>query len=259
MTLFEIEMDTGAIKGGTQIIDGIAMAVRSNVHINDLIKNANALITGEFVVHMSSKALSEPKKFAHMYEWGGLGDPSARLWRHLLRGRGASRQLTFEFKASKKAVPVNPKLAELGVQRNHIFHWKAPVMELGQPVHIYPKIAKMLVFEYRNKIVFLKGSVRIARQGSSDTWGSFTKEFNVWFSSGAPYAVLSATMIPTFKKTVKGIVAKNARILTTRSKKFSLAPAGMDKSVAIQLEESLRASYIAGAAARKVLVENDEV
>ena len=205
------------------------------------------------------KALSEPKRFTHVYEWGGLGDPSARLWRHILRGRGANRQLTFEFKASKKAVPVNPRLAELGVKKIHVFHWKAPVLELGQPVHIYPKLAKMLVFEYQNRIVFWKGSINIPRQGSSDTWGSFTKEFNTWFSSGAPNAILSATMIPTFKKTVRGVVAKNARLLTTRSKKFNLAPAGMDKSVAIQLEEALRASYIAGAAARRVLVADDDI
>ncbi len=259
MMLFEIEMDTGAMKGGTQIIDGISMAVRSNVHINDLIKNANALITGEFVVHMSSKAISEPKKFTHMYEWGGLGDPNSRLWRHMLRGRGSNRQLTFEFKASKKAAPVNPRLAELGVKKIHVFVWKAPVLELGQPVHIYPKLAKTLVFEHNDRIVFWKGSIHIPRQGNTDTWGSFTKEFNGWFMSGAPNAVLNATMIPVFKKTVRGVVAQNVRKLTTKNKKFTLTPVGIDKSVAIQLEDSLRASYITGAATRKVMVANDDV
>lgn len=243
-------------------IDAVAVAIKSNVHINELVKSSNTILTAEFVMHMSREALSEPKRFAHMYEWDHVGDPNFRLWKHVLRGRGGVRQLTYDFVASKKTVPVKPELKEIGVKQNHIFVWKAPVLELGMPVTIAPKLAKALVFKYRGAIVFFRGTINIPRQGSNESWGSFGRAFNEWFTSPIPEAILKESLGKVAKETITNTFLSKMRTLVTgktKIKTFTLTPAGIDKDFAKKLENSLRVNYIAGAATRRVVVSDDEI
>lgn len=256
----------------TEVIDGVGIAVKSNIHINELIKQSNTVITAEFVLHMSREAIANPLKFGHMYEWGGIGDPNARLWKHILRGRGAQRQLTFDFKASVKKVPVSSKLRDVGVQQNHIFTWKAPVLELGLPVSISPQLSKTktLVFEsafapmgsqQRNGLVFYKGTVNIPRQGNDQTWNSFTNEFRTWFSSEAPGQLIKQTMTELAQATIKKSFVEKIRTIRstkTKVKNFTLTPVGVDKNFADTLAKSLTVNYISGAASRRVVVAEDE-
>lgn len=259
------------------VIDSVSATVKSNSNINDLVKNANVLITGEFVLHMSRAVVEQPLKFGHMYEWGALGDPSARLWQHKLRGHGAMRQLTFNFKASQKSVPVAPILASIGVKRNHIFTMKASVMELGLPVSISPVLAKALVFEVKevkrgasytgfanvkDGIVFHKGTIRISKAGPQEAWGSFTREFNSWFRSGIPEELIKTKFKNGAEKTIKNSVIsklKSIAKLRTKNKTIVLEPVGIDKSFVTTLANSLKANYIGAAAQRRVLVQNDDI
>lgn len=261
----------------TNMIDTIGVTLKSNNHINDLVKNANAVVTGEFVLHMSREATSHPKKFQHMYEWGMVGDPHGRLWKHILRGRGGMRQLTWDFKASQKIVPVSDNLRSVGVKQVHIFHWKAPVLELGLPVRISPKLARFLVFEAKQNarrsassgvgfevggIVFHRGTISIDRQGSNQSWNAFTNEFTRWFTSGEPEIALRASISLISQKTIKtSILQKVASIASLKSKvkTFTLQPVGIDVGFQTKLENSLRANYIGGAAARRSLVADDEL
>lgn len=258
----------------TNMIDTVSVTLKTDTHIDDLIKHSNTLITAEFVVHMQREALAKPSKFGHMYEWGQVGDPNGRLWRHVLRGRGASRQLSFDFKASKKAVPVAPRLAAIGVRRNHIFTWKAPVMELGKPVSISPKLAKMLVFEAKevkrgasssgtgyqaDGRVFYNGTINISRAGSKDAWGSFTEEFNTWMRSGIPEQLIKAKIQPAVHKGIKRAVLNKLvglRKTNPRVKTITFEPVGIDRNFAATLAQSLRTNYIAGAASRRALTDD---
>lgn len=273
--MYNIGVDGAKFGETTNILDAVSVTLLSTVHVNDLVTAANAIVTGEFVMHMSNKALSEPAKFGHMYEWGMVGDPNGRLWKHILRGSGANRQLSFTFKASVKTVPVAPRLADLGVKRNHIFTMKASVMELGLPVSISPVIAKMLVFEskgigagagngngyVRDGIVFHNGPIVIAKQGNSDTWGSFTTEFGQWFRSGMPEEILNQTLYKITTGTIRSLISSKLaklRITKAKPKTFTLTPAGVDKSFQQILTNSLRANYIGGAASRRAMMVGDE-
>jgi len=275
--VFSIGGDFDKIGKVTNMVDTIGVTIKTNSHINDLVTNSNAVITGEFVLHMSKEAMGSPKKFQHMYEWGHVGDPNYRLWKHILRGRGAQRQLTWDFKASTKSVPVAPALKAIGVKQNHIFTWKAPVLELGLPVHISPILAKFLVFEAKETsrrsaisgkgfehggIVFHDGTIAIAKQGNEQSWNAFTTAFNEWFKSGMPEMVIRTNIGAIAQKTIKRTaLQKLASIasLKTKTKTFTLQPIGIDAGFQTKLANSLRANYIAGAANRRVLVADDEL
>lgn len=273
--MFNIGMDADKFGKVGNVIDAVSVTINSDVHVNDLVKASNTLITGEFVLHMSSAAVSEPLKFGHMYDWGMVGNPQGRLWKHILRGRGRTRQLSFDFKASTKAVPVAPRLSAIGVKNNHIFTWKAPVMELGLPVRISPVLAQALVFEAKevkrgasstgtsyasDGIVFHKGTIAISKAGPAEAWGAFTNEFNSWFRSGMPEQIIKTQLAPIIDQTIRTAVAgklKSIGGLKTKPKTFTLEPVGVDKSFAATLANSLRANYIAGAALRRGMVQDD--
>lgn len=272
--MFNIGMESDKFGKVANMIDTVSVTLKTDAHIDDLIKHSNTLITAEFVVHMQREALAKPSKFGHMYEWGQVGDPNGRLWRHVLRGRGASRQLSFDFKASKKAVPVAPRLASIGVRRNHIFTWKAPIMELGKPVSISPKLAKMLVFEAKevkrgasssgtgyqaDGRVFYNGTINIAKAGAQEAWGSFTEEFNTWMRSGIPEQLIKAKIQPAVYRGIKRAVLNklvSLRKTNPRIKTITFEPVGIDRNFAATLAQSLRTNYIAGAASRRALTDD---
>lgn len=276
-SLFNIGMETEKYGKVANVIDGVCATIKTDAHVNDLVKSANTIITAEFVNHMSRESLSHPLKFGHMYDWGQIGNPGQRLWRHVLRGRGATRQISFDFKASTKMVPVDPELAAVGVKRNHRFTWKAPVIELGKPVSISPKLAKMLVFVAKDVKrgaessghgfqadgrVYFNGTINIAKAGPAEAWGSFTNEFNTWFRSGIPDQLIKTHLEPRVAKTIRNAVVNKLRAISglkTKPKTIKLEPVGIDKAFAATLAQSLHTNYVAAAATRRALVADDDL
>lgn len=240
----------------SEAINTISVTVKSERHINELIKSADSILQNEFVIHMASEALRQPKKFSHMYDWGQLGDPNGKLWKTKLKGRGAKRMSVFEFKASKKTVPVSQTLRNLGVKQNHVFYWKAPVLEYGLPVRIYPKLAQILVFEYRGKVVFRRGMVSIGRQGNTLSWNAFTNEYNDWFSNRS-HEVLENQLLKKSASTIKNsLYQKIKKIATSRKKTFEIKPIGVDPEFGRVLQESLTKDYIGVASNRRVIIDD---
>lgn len=255
-------------------ISTIEATLKSDRHVSSLIKAAHEVSAGEFVSHMSGVALRDPGKYDHMYEWGQVADPNGKLWRHVLRGNGANRAAFFEFKASKKTVPVDPKLQTVGVKRIHVFVWKAMVLENGLPVKISPKLAKYLVFVakkrtanamsigtgyQKNGIVYYRGTISIARAGNERINGAFTNEWTQWWRSGAPEDVIRRTLtrpaLEAMKKTFAEKVTSFAR-LKEKDKTFTITPLVPDRLMEEKFQESLRKNYIAAAAGRRSLMDD---
>jgi hypothetical protein len=255
-------------------ISTIESTLKSDRHVSSLIKAAHEVASGEFVMHMSNAALREPGKYDHMYEWGQVGDPNGKLWRHILKGNGANRAAFFEFKASKKVVPVDPKLQAVGVKKVHVFVWKAMVLENGLPVKISPKLAKYLVFVskrttgnsissgsgyQKNGIVYYKGTISIARAGNERINGAFTGEWTQWWRSGVPEEAISKTLtrpaIEAMKKTLAEKISSFAK-LKEKDKTFTITALVPDKLMEEKFQESLRKNYIAAAASRRSLMDD---
>lgn len=254
--MFKFNLESDKISDALDMINSVSYTINTNAHINELITASHRIMADAFVVHMSQVAFNSPEDFKHMYEWGRVGDPNAKLWRHLLRGTGAARVATFDFKASKKAVPVTPEKAAVGVQKNHVFVWKAPVLELGLPVRISPKIATTLVMDYPKRtgqLVYTKRSIYIPRQGAQQVWGSFTNEFMRWFTSGTPTALIKTELEPKVHAGIKqamniGITQLKGK---TRNKTLKIRPVGIDKNFVNTLNNSLRVNYIDAARTRR--------
>jgi len=164
------------------------MDVKTSRHIGSVLKYTHALMAEAFVEHMSLIAASQPSRFHHVYEWGQVGDPTARLWTDKLVGGGNNRIASFQWKASKQVVPVRDDFKELGVKQIHVFVWKAPVMEYGKNIKIEPKRSKLLVFftgptnpEGKYKIMTSTNSIRVTDPGGPLTKGSFTKAYIAWW------------------------------------------------------------------------------
>lgn len=255
-------------------VSTIEATLKSDRHVSSLIKAAHEVTSGEFVAHMSSTAMADENKFGHMYEWGQVGDPNGKLWRHVLRGNGANRLSFFEFKASHKTVPVDPRLQAVKVKKIHVFVWKAMVLENGLPVKISPKLAKYLVFVskkstragtgtgagfVKNGIVYYKGTISIARAGNDRINGSFTNEWTQWWRSGQPELTIAQTLtkpaIEAIKKTFAEKVKSFAN-LREKEKTFAITAVVPDRLMEQQFQETLRKNYIAAAASRRSLMND---
>ena len=254
--MFKVELEVDKIQDAMDLINTVAYTLNTNAHINDLITAANRIIASEFIIHMSQEAFNSPKTFEHMYEWGRVGDPNARLWKHLLRGSGSGRIATFDFKASKTSVPVRPPKAAVGVQQNHIFVWKAPVLELGLPVRISPKIANTLVYDIKgtDSLVYTKRTIFIPRQGNPEVWGAFTNEYMRWWGGPMPGQIIRTQLEPKIDRGIKQAMAVGIRRINKKKSKKTLTirPMGIDKNFVTTINNSLRTNYIDAARNRRV-------
>jgi hypothetical protein len=249
-------MDTEKISEVGNMINSVEFTFKTNSHINDLIVACHKIMTTKFIMHMSNVAFNSPEEFKHMYEWGRVGDPNARLWKHLLRGIGAARVSTFDFKASKKTVPLTPEKQAVGVRNNHIFVWKAPILELGLPVRISPKIATTLVMDYPKRtgqLVYTKRTIYIPRQGAEQTWGAFTNEFMRWFASGVNSEIIKSELEPKIQNGVRQAVKSWVSQMTrkTRNKTIKITPVGIDKNFVTTMNRAMKTNYIEAARNRR--------
>jgi hypothetical protein len=249
---FNVSSDLDKVAKVGNMVNSISYALETPQHINEVVLATNSAINAAFITHMSGEAFNDPKKFHHMYEWGRTGDPNSKLWKHVLRGSGAARTTAFEFVASKKSVPISPEKAAVGVQRNHIFVWKAPVMELGLPVRIYPKIAKKMVIDSESGgLIYTDKVIDIPRQGTKDTWNSFTDEFLRWYMSGIPNKIIKSIVEPRVNAAARKAIASGVKA-SIKKKSFEITPVGIDKNFIVNFNSNLRASYITAARNRRV-------
>lgn len=269
--MIKVNVEFEKISDVLSAVNTVTHTVQTSANMNQLMKSANTLLTSEFVMHMSRAAIANPSSFSHMYDWKGIGDPNARLWTHKMRGRGSNRELTFDFKASKRSVPISPLLQSKGVKRSHVFVWKAPILELGLPVRITQKLAKVLVFEEKevknparstgkgyvsSGAVYYDGLIHIERQGSPLAWGAFTREFLQWFQSEKPDQILKESLTKKIERTVKNSVdAKMQSISKKKSKTFTMYPVGIDEGFQKKLDESLQRDYSQIANTRRLITD----
>lgn len=199
--------EAGAAMGA---ISGFAKAVKTDAYLGDVIRFAHGELSRDFDTFMDTLFEGNHKMYHHVYEWnsdiGGDGDGGFfRLWRHRLIGGGANRSASWEWVASKKPIPtleersmneddpasqLDDETIDKFSKRRYLFYWKAPVMELGLPVNIYPKFGEFLAFpvwslDGEGAVAFSKG-LRSFEAGGEATTGAFTMAWTGWWASEAP-------------------------------------------------------------------------
>lgn len=267
---FDAELEKFTQAGN--VVGTVAHTLKTDRHMSTLIKAAHRILASEFVLHMSTQAIANPGRFDHMYEWNRPGDPNARLWRDILKGSGARRFAYFEFVASKTTVPVAQPLQVVGVKRRHVFVWKAMVLERGLPVNISPKLAKYLVFLDKdptqenmgnqtagfksNGLVYYRGTISLQRAGNPMMWGSFTNEYEDWWSGPEPGRImrerLTSRTLSTIRKTVAESVGKFAG-QRQKDKTLEITALKIDPQLEEKIQHSLEVEYWRAAAQRTVI------
>lgn len=241
-----------------------ALEMKTARHIGPVLKFAHSIMAEEFDFHMAGMASSDSghARFHHVYEWGEVGNPDAQLWRNVLRGGGATRMASWEWRASQKVVPVTAEAQDKGVQEIHVFVWKAPVMEYYTGITIRPQRGATLSYFTENADNagnFIVGSVFVANPGGPEVKGSFTAAFTEWWGGPGGAGAFNASVRKTLendlgKMPIEETVAPFRRARTKTFKMVAAAsPARAEargRAMARQFLDSRSRDYVAAAAAR---------
>jgi hypothetical protein len=125
-----------------------------------------------FYDYLDGLARSHPGMLHHVYEWGQVGDPSARLF-----------DLKYQLSQNQAVVSADFLQSDsVSETSNTPFFDKAYIMEEGIEVVINEVNAKALFFEIDGEEFFRTGPIVIANPGGSATRGSFVKAFNEFYA-----------------------------------------------------------------------------
>lgn len=126
-----------------------------------------------FYDYLDGLARTNPGMLHHVYEWGAVGDPGARLIqlkKQISSSSGASIEADF---LTSSSVP------EGG---NEPFYDKAEIMEEGVPVVIDNTEAKALFFQIDGQEFFRMGPIVIQNPGGEAARGSFVATFEEFYN-----------------------------------------------------------------------------
>lgn len=192
------DMDDSSVMALTGFLDTLGKDLGKSKHMYPVMRFVFDRLDEAFTLHMAAVAPGQKSRFHHVYEWNMIGVPKAKLWDTVLTGKGNARSISFNWRASKTAVPLpdpplkpGPKGQQL--RGGHVFVWKAPMMEYSMPVSISPIMSEKLAFlakeigetPHRNGLWFSGKTERFdAPPNSRLAAGQFTKEFLEWWAGG---------------------------------------------------------------------------
>jgi len=183
-----LEVDTKQLVNELdEFVNGIKELTKPKVLDN--ISKAVFTITGKrFMIDIDNYSRRNPKKMHHIYEWGKVGNSSARLF-VLERSSMINGNLTINtnFLQSRMPVPIDPKLLSPGktgkrVSSRSVFRNKANIMESGTPVSFQAK--RVLAFMGNNEIAFVAPGtqINILHPGGIQTKNAFASYMVEWYS-----------------------------------------------------------------------------
>lgn len=212
----------------------------TNPSVVEEISKAIFTVTGEdFVAATDRYARANPKKMHHVYEWGKIGNSSARLFvierASVLNG---NLIINANFLPSKMPVPVNPELLTPGptgktVTSKSIFADKAKVMEQGQSVSFTAK--KILSFIGDSGIVFIQPGkqINIMHPGGVGVKGAFAQFMSEWYMSDGYASIENSGLYEKLSNDISiALNKKSANINTVKKAVMDLVVGmGLDKEI----------------------------
>lgn len=245
-------VDTAESSALSGFLKQLSLEIKTARHIGPVLKFTHSVMSDAFTEYMSTIAPAQQSRFHHVYEWGQVGDPTAKLWDDTLIGNGATRTATFTWRASKQSVPVREDFKDGGVKQIHVFVWKAPVMEYGKNIVISPKRGKFLAYftgpttpEHKYEMKFTPNPIQVTDPGGPMVKGSFTREYVSWWGGSGASAVFESSLRKTLEEDLGKMPIESAVAPFRRAR---------NKTFAIQSVSESEAAERAGAsAARKYL------
>lgn len=195
-------------------IDGIK-ELKSSQTRKKMMDVAFSIAALKFVKRTNLLARANKSSFHHVYEWGGTGSETSRLFRVIKKsGSSGSATVYYKFNNSKKMAPISPSLKSPGptgkiVSKSGVFKNKARVMESGTPVSFIT--SRTIAFESGGSIVFIPPgkTINIKNPGGSDTTGAFERHFKEWWMTNFPHVLDEKGIIQKLEKNVAAALSKN--------------------------------------------------
>ena len=125
-----------------------------------------------FYDYLDTLARTNPGMLHHVYEWGAVGDPDARLVELKKRLTGKSANIDSEFVTSSS-------IPEGGSEP---FYEKAEIMEEGIPITVQAVQAKAMFIQYNGDEFFTAGPIVIENPGGEGVRGSFLTAFEEFYN-----------------------------------------------------------------------------
>lgn len=174
-----------------------------------IVQVVNAMVRSnkaQFDRNADIAAETDKKMYHHVYEWGEIARPEGRLWDFVVTGLGSNRELYYVFTESRKPVPISDAPGDTRSEV-HIFKWKAPVMEAGEPLEVKPINENgLLVFprgqhgnfaSLNEDMDFSKQPVFVRHPGGEESVGSFGRLWESYWESWGERILVEDVIDPT--------------------------------------------------------------
>jgi hypothetical protein len=123
--------------------------------------------------YIDTQAKANPSAMHHVYEWGAIGSPEARLFEiESIPGPDVIR-FSGRFLASHSTSDT----------ATEPFIYKAETMENGISITVAPRLKDFLRFEVNDQVVFTRNSVTIEHPGGPAVEGSFGRAVDTFFTA----------------------------------------------------------------------------
>jgi len=194
-------------------IEGIGQVTKGPM-LQEISRAAFVILSQRFLKSVDTHSRLNPKKMHHVYEWGKIGNPSARLFILERSNMMNGSVITSRFLTSKSLVPIPLSLKSPGksgksVKSKHVFRNKADVMENGKPVTIHAN--KILAFMGDNGIQFVQpGTVmHILNPGGKQVKNAFSQYMYTWYQENSQVIMDSSGLYERIVNEASLVLSKN--------------------------------------------------
>lgn len=244
--MIDVNVDMGPFMEATGVIEGVAATVETDAYVNYVVDSAANQLRQKFDNDFLAAALSNPRAYHHVFEWGSIGyhgilqdsgiDVPVPLYALTKQGRGRNKTVGFRFKQSRIHVPLpDPErsgIPEENISRlknRYVFRFKAYVMESGMTVHVTPRRARALFVPTpgaEKGFVFSRGYSVMPGKGNA---GQFTGFWKAWWD-GPAQAYMEDKVVPEVERYLGTIIERN--LGTIRRGRYSKSKAFKVQSAA---------------------------
>lgn len=226
--MIDIKVDVGPLISMRSVASGVSGAMEQKKHQKKLKEGITSRVPREFGLFVDSRASNQPKKFWHLYESGGVGNPRQRLFM-IQPTTGTNAYLVnygWRFLQAQK-----PNIED---SRGHksktpqVFRNKAWLVENGATVFIKPKSTGFLVFPGLDGDLVFTNKPIVRDFGGTEGEGQFNKTMDEFATSALP-AILQSEAQKFERK-----VARRLERMIVKKRKGRFVKIGVNMGAALQ-------------------------
>lgn len=184
--------------------------------LEEISKAAFCIIGERFMLATDRFSATNPKAMHHIYEWGKVGNPRARLFvlNRLVLTKG-SFVTQASFIKSKTKVPIKTELSTAGrtgkrVNKRHVFADKARIMEDGIEINYVTRRVQVFSDGFEPRFIAAGTPIHIRNPGGKFVKRSLNTFMQAWYAKNAQPVMNSSGLY-------ERIAQETAKVLSKKS------------------------------------------